>query len=136
MLVFIEYNIRDSDRPYIVGGCCIEGPSLRSTGRHDDLGQLRGALSISLMDNYGTPHQVQPTRVKKFAHSGSASKDKLLETARSWGWFIPDKEYDMSDAAVIAEIAYALDPESQLNCNRKQWEVIRDISTGLTATRV
>ena len=53
---------------------CIEGPSLGSINRADDLGQLRGVLSVCARDYCENVVVVAPTSLKKFATGGGGAK--------------------------------------------------------------
>lgn len=113
------------------GGCCIEGSSHRSTGKHDELGQMRGILKILLHDEHQDAIEIAPARLKKFAGSGAASKDTVIKKAREMGWFIPDGEDDMADSSILAEIAYATENNREQKLTRKQYEVLADLHVTL-----
>ncbi len=60
----------------------IEGPSLHSTNRADDLGQLRGVLLMFLHRKKIPTLIVPPTTLKKYGTTrGNASKTKMIEAA-------------------------------------------------------
>lgn len=85
----------------------IEGPSLYSVNRADDLGSVRGILKIVLAD-WGThlPEEIPPTSLKKFATgSGNAIKNQIINAAKKeWGILTEDE----ADAAWLAEFALVL----------------------------
>lgn len=102
----------------------IEGPSLYSVNRADDLGQLRGRLSLT-MEDLGSPILiVQPTVLKKFATgNGGASKERVRDAAVDL-WNCPMTD-DEADASWLAFIAYAyFNPEPLHGLTRAQAEVI------------
>lgn len=108
---------------------CIEAASHNSTGRHDELGQVRGALRLWIHDTYLTfTHTIPPKSLKKYASKhGDASKKTMIKNARLIGWDIPDKEDDQADAAHLAEIAYALIFKNDITLNRQQLEVLQTL---------
>lgn len=101
----------------------IEGPSLGSINRADDLGSIRGVFKIVLADWGELPTEIPPTSLKMFATgNGNAIKDKLIVAAKKeWGVLTEDE----ADAAWLAEFAFALHEERFLT--RKQLEAIRGI---------
>jgi len=102
----------------------IEGPSLYSVNRADDLGDLRGRLSLT-MEDLGSPVlRVAPTSVKKFATgNGGASKNKMISAAEDfWNQKMTEDE---ADASWLAYIAYAyFSPEPLHGLTRAQIAVI------------
>ncbi len=109
----------------LLNGATIEGPSLYSVNRADDLGKVRGALGIVLADNSITlPYEIPPTSLKKFATgNGQADKSLIIRAAAENGW--GHLSEDEADAAWLAEIAWALDEKRKLS--RKQIEAIEGI---------
>lgn len=107
----------------LLSASAIEGPSLYSVNRADDLGQVRGVLSLVLSDvSLSLPHIIPPTSLKKFATgNGSAKKENMVEAAIQNGW--GELTEDEADAAWLAEFAWALTETRKLT--RKQLEAIR-----------
>jgi len=107
----------------------IEGPSLYSVNRADDLGDLRGRLSLT-MEDLGSPVlRVEPTVLKKFATgNGGASKTRVqIAAINMWGQPMTEDE---ADASWLAFIAYAyFSPEPLHGLTRAQIEVIHGIRT-------
>jgi len=102
---------------------CIEGPSLGSINRADDLGQLRGVLSVCARDYCPRVVIVAPSSLKKYvAGHGGAKKDAMIRAAqKQWNIMLSEDE---ADAAGLAAIARALHDSSWLK-TRAQMEVIR-----------
>jgi Holliday junction resolvasome RuvABC endonuclease subunit len=121
---FIEPIVKDNH----VIGVCIEGPSLHSTNRSDEMGQVRGAFNIFCMMNLWPmlfPVEIPPTSLKKFfTGNGNAPKDQMVEAAIAAGWDVETD--DEADAAGLAELSWALNDES-LSLTRKQLEAIKGI---------
>ena len=110
----------------------IEGPSLYSVNRADDLGNLRGRLSMT-MEDLGSPVLVvEPTVLKKFATgNGGASKLRVREAAIDmWNQEMTEDEADASWLAFIAYAYYT--PEPLFGMRRVQLDVLRGIRTPKT----
>ncbi len=120
--------IRDRFKEVVPGGAtyaCIEGPSLGSINRPDDLGQVRGIFLLTLFDAGIPVTVIPPQSLKKFASKGGASKARMIEAA--------EKEFDLeitsddlADALWLAKLAHALHDDS-IRLTRKQLEVIYGI---------
>jgi len=109
----------------LLTGSAIEGPSLYSVNKSDDLGQVRGVLKVVLADgSKNLPHTIPPASLKKFAAgNGHAKKDAIVKKAEECGWGRLTE--DEADAAWLAEIAWALSEKRKLS--RKQIEAIDGI---------
>lgn len=107
--------------------CCIEGPSLYSVNRADDIGQLRGVFLITLYD-FAIPFVlVPPTSLKKYGGgNGNADKDKMIGTAKK-EWPGHSFTGDTADAAWLAHISRNLKEENQIK--RTQLEVLKTLQT-------
>ena len=102
---------------------CIEGPSLGSTNRADDLGQLRGVLLVELADKNIPCLVIPPTTLKKFgAGSGAASKQLMIESAQELSG-LENLNDDEADAFWLAYLAFALN-EKPTGLKRHQLEVL------------
>lgn len=121
-------NIRDQFRAIVPGTAtyaCIEGPSLGSVNRADDLGQVRGIFLLTLFDAGIPVTVVPPQSLKKFASKGGASKARMIEAAeKEFGLEITSD--DIADALWLAKLAHALHDDS-IRLTRKQLEVIYGI---------
>jgi len=116
-----------------VKGVCIEGPSLGSVNRADDLGQLRGALGLCARDYCASILVVPPTSLKKFATgNGGAKKEAMIKAAEvKWGVVLTDDE---ADAAWMAFLAQAMNSEVALT--RAQMSVKFGINNPRVKTRI
>jgi len=111
-------------RTYKPYHCAIEGPSLGSVNRADDIGQLRGVFLLELHQHDVPVTIVQPTTLKKYgARSGSATKQAMIRTASAnWpGVLFND---DTADAVWLAHIARGLRSPT-VGVTRPQMEVLR-----------
>jgi len=105
---------------------CVEGPSLYSVNRADDIGQLRGVLLVTLADMGIPTIVIPPTSLKKFATGrGDASKEQMIEAAKlkTGGEISGDDEADAFWLALLAQGLHA--PTSDLT--RYQLDTIRGI---------
>ena len=102
----------------------IEGPSLGSVNRADDIGQLRGVFLLEL-HHFGIPTTiVQPTSLKKYgARSGSATKSAMIRAA-TVHWPGVTFNDDTADAVWLAHIARGLRSPT-IGITRPQMEVLR-----------
>jgi Holliday junction resolvasome RuvABC endonuclease subunit len=92
-----------------VSGAAIEGPSLGSTNRADDLGQIRGIYLLAIQDLGLTPTVVAPTSLKKYGGgNGGASKEKMVKKAQEKWPGVNFRTDDLADAAWLADLARAL----------------------------
>lgn len=111
-----------------VAGICIEGPSLNSTNRADDMGQVRGAYNLTCMQEFwpgAHPKEIPPNSLKKFfTGSGTASKEDMIAAAEASGWVVGSD--DEADAAGLADLARAL-CDNTVPLTRKQREAIKSI---------
>ena len=111
-----------------ISGICIEGASLNSTNRADDMGQIRGAYILSCMQHYwpgALPREIPPNSLKMFfTGSGVASKEQMVEASAASGWNVESD--DEADAAGLAELARAL-ADDNMHLTRKQLEAIKKI---------
>ena len=126
---FIEFIQKHTDENMCrIFGICIEAPSLGSTNRADDMGQVRGAFNLCCMLNFwpfAMPTEIPPNSLKKFfTGNGGASKDAMVAAALASGWEVDT--HDEADSAGLAELAWALHDES-LVLSRKQLEAIKGI---------
>lgn len=121
-------SLRDQFKTAMPGGAtyaCIEGPSLGSVNRADDLGQVRGIFLLTLFDAGIPVTIVPPQSLKKFASKGGASKSRMIEAAeKEFGLEISSD--DIADALWLARLAHALHDDS-IRLTRKQLEVIYGI---------
>ena len=113
---------------------CIEGPSLYSVNRADDLGQLRGVFLLLLYDMNIPTTVVPPSSLKKFATgNGNASKERMVKSACKT--FSLDVESDdIADALWLAQLAKGLCGDCPVT--RKQMEVISGIRNPKTKRNV
>lgn len=106
----------------------IEGPSLYSVNRADDLGDLRGRLSLT-MEDLGSPVlRIPPTTLKKFATGhGGASKERMIAAAAAgmWKQRMTDDEADAAWLSFLAYVYFNLAPLHGLT--RAQLEVIKKL---------
>lgn len=105
---------------------CIEGPSIYSVNRADDIGQLRGVILILLHDLKVPTIVIAPKTLKKFATgNGDASKERMVKAAqKEFDYSFLDSD-DIADALWLARIAWRLHDDS--GATRKQLEVIDGI---------
>jgi Holliday junction resolvasome RuvABC endonuclease subunit len=111
-----------------VSGACVEGPSLESGGREDDMGQMRGALLYVLADAEIPTRLIPPTSLKLFATgNGGASKERMIEAAvKKW----PDVDFyidDLADAAWLARFCLTLNEDTLVSSH--ELRAIRGISS-------
>ena len=102
----------------------IEGPSYDSVGKHEELGQLRGVLMLTLHRAGLRYVVVPPSTLKKYgARNGAASKEKMIRAAAE-RW--PGKTFtdDTADAAWAAHLAKAYKTPMQ-HLTRPQIEVLK-----------
>jgi Holliday junction resolvasome RuvABC endonuclease subunit len=111
----------------------VEGPSLGSTNRADDLGQLRGIILTLLADRKIPTIVVPPTSVKKFAGYGGARKDYMIAAAEE-RWPKTMFQEDTADAAWLAAVAKGMHETKGLT--RKQTEVLFGMSMPKVKTRI
>lgn len=109
-----------------IQAACIEGPSLHSTNRADDMGQIRGTFLYILAELGIETATIAPTTIKKFATgAGTADKERIVRAAqKKW----PDIQFptdDAADAAWLAAIAQAL--HEDVPVVRSQLEALRGI---------
>lgn len=104
----------------------IEQASYGSVGKHDQLGQVRGMFSLWASQLGVEPVMVAPSTLKKFATcNGNAEKEDVMQAALELGWDIRPKQYDASDAAMLAEFAWAIvNPEKMEHLKRKQLDAL------------
>ena len=120
----VDLFLRKTTGDNLLTASTIEGPSLYSVNRADDLGQVRGVLSLVLADfSRKLPEIIPPSSLKKFATGrGNATKNIMVSRAEhNWGMLSEDE----ADAAWLAEFALALNEPKTLT--RKQIEAIDGI---------
>jgi Holliday junction resolvasome RuvABC endonuclease subunit len=107
----------------------IEQASYGSVGKHDQLGQVRGMFSLWASQLGVEPCMVAPSTLKKFATcNGNAEKEDVMKAALDLGWVIKPKQYDASDAAMLAEFAWAIvNPHKVGHLKRKQLDALMTI---------
>ena len=115
-------------------GVCIEGPSLGSINRADDLGQLRGVLEVCAMDFCTDIVVVAPTSLKKFATgNGGAKKEAMIRAAeKKWGVVLGEDEADAAWMAFLSQAVYG----NADRLTRAQMEVVRGIKSGKVKLRI
>jgi len=121
-------QLRDQFKSLLPGTAtyaCIEGPSLGSINRADDLGQVRGVFLLTLHDAGIPVTVIPPQSLKKFASKGGASKERMIEAAEKEFGLEIDSD-DIADALWLARLAHALHDDN-IRLTRKQLEVIYGI---------
>jgi crossover junction endodeoxyribonuclease RuvC len=124
---FVEFMLRYAPEKQVTL-CCIEGASYNSFGRHDDLGMVRGILSLTALDYCLQIVTVPPRSLKKYATGrGEASKEEMVKKAIAIGWSIQEQHDDAADAALLAELAFGITNQHSLNLTRAQLEVLKSL---------
>jgi Holliday junction resolvasome RuvABC endonuclease subunit len=114
----------------LMSGVCYEKASLGSVGRQIDLAELRGVLQVACVSFAMNPIGIEPARLKKFgAGQGGASKDKMIQRAKTSGWAVAND--DEADAAHLAFLAFAIKHHKTIRLTRKQLEVLSDLGITL-----
>lgn len=124
---YIQTTLRGFIKDFPDLSAAIEGPSLYSVNRADDLGKLRGRLQLILEELEHPYIEVPPTVLKQFATgNGGASKTRVqIAAVEMWGQAMTEDE---ADASWLAFIAYAhFSPEPLLGLKRVQLDVIAGI---------
>ena len=104
---------------------CLEGASLRSTNRANDIGEMRGAVLLTLYNLDLEPLVVAPKRLKKFATgNGAAGKSQMIKAAIEFWNVVPNTD-DEADALWLATIGWALDENPRMK--RFQLELLKTI---------
>lgn len=105
---FMRKHIKD---PQLIGGA-IEGPSLKSTHREFDLGEMTGVLKFV---TYGwiagsrTLTVVEPKRLKLFiSGDGAATKEDVLYSVKKGYGVDFEGDDDKADAFALAQVARCL----------------------------
>jgi Holliday junction resolvasome RuvABC endonuclease subunit len=86
----------------------MEGPSLNSTHREFDLGEISGVVREYLYRHTRRePIIVEPTRLKKFATgNGAATKEEIIYAVNHhWKFPLPKRSDNAADAAALAMFA-------------------------------
>lgn len=126
-LRWIKDSIMAKLKPYassLVAGA-MEGPSLGSTHREFDLGEISGVIKLLLLEAVGVePWVIPPTTLKKFATgNGLAKKEDVLHAVKNkYGYDFTDRD-DVADAFFLARMAWALN-HPKLSTRRCELEVI------------
>lgn len=104
---------------------CMEGASFRSTNRANDIGEMRGAVILTLFNAGLDPIIVAPKRLKKFATgTGAAGKTQMISAAVEFWDVIPNTD-DEADALWLATLGWALKENPRMK--RFQLELIKTI---------
>jgi crossover junction endodeoxyribonuclease RuvC len=129
---YIQSALKEFIKDFPALSAAIEGPSLYSVNRADDLGKLRGRLSLILEDSGVPMLEIPPTVLKKFATgNGGASKTRVqIAAIDMWGQPMTEDEADASWLAFIAYVHF--NPEPLHGLKRHQLEVLHGIRTPKT----
>lgn len=124
-LAAIEGWISDNVGDAYVVGCAIEGPSLGSTHREFDLGEISGVCRCLAARAWGVEATVvPPTQLKLFADGNGRAEDLIHAVKRHWGIDVGEDD-NAADAYALARIARAL--VHGPGPRRCEAEVVRDI---------
>ena len=113
-LAHIYRSFRSLVAPYpypYIRRTALEGPSLGSTHREFDLGEVSGVTKIFLYSLTGCePHVVPPTTLKSFATgNGLATKEDVLHVVKTiYGYDFGGRD-DVADSFFLARICWAFD---------------------------
>jgi Holliday junction resolvasome RuvABC endonuclease subunit len=109
-----------------IQAACIEGPSLRSQNRADDMGQIRGTFMYVLAELGIETAKIPPNTLKKYATgNGSADKERMVRAAQKKWPGVQFKTDDAADAAWLAALAQALHEDVRVTAS--QLAVLRGI---------
>jgi crossover junction endodeoxyribonuclease RuvC len=98
--------IREVCAPHDIVAAAMEGPSLNSTHREFDLGEVSGLVRAEIYAAHRVePWVVAPTQLKLFATGrGAADKDEVMNAVNKlWGLDVGND--NVADAIVLAQIA-------------------------------
>lgn len=124
-LAFIEGWVLDNVGDAHVAGCAIEGPSLGSTHREFDLGEISGVCRCLAAREWGLEATViPPTQLKLFASGNGREEDLIHAVKRHWGVDVGTDD-NAADAYALARLARAL--VHGPGPRRCEAEVVRDI---------
>lgn len=104
---------------------CMEGASHHSKNRTNDIGEMRGAVILTLLHLELDPIIIPPKRLKKFATgNGDASKQQMVNAAIKFWDVIPNTD-DEADALWLATLAWGLNENPRMK--RFQLELLKTI---------
>jgi crossover junction endodeoxyribonuclease RuvC len=108
-LAHIQKVLLDAVGSAQVHHAAMEGPSLNSTHREFDLGEVSGVVRATIFHSWAIePLIVPPTQVKLFATGrGGASKEDVINAVNK-GWELSTDNDNVADAIVLAQIARAV----------------------------
>lgn len=103
----------------------LEGPSLNSTHREFDLGEVSGVVRAEIYHSWSVePLVVAPAQLKLYATGRSgADKGEIINAVKGWG-FTTDND-NVADAVVLAHIARSVHQEVRCATRHQQDVVIR-----------
>jgi crossover junction endodeoxyribonuclease RuvC len=101
----------------------LEGPSLNSTHREFDLGEVSGVVRAEVYHSWSVePLVVAPTQLKLYATGrAGADKEDVINAVNGWGF--PTDNDNIADAVVLAHIARAVHQEVRC-ATRHQQDVV------------
>lgn len=105
-LATIQEYLKRASAGYAIVAAAVEGPSLGSTHREFDLGEVSGVARALIYAAWQVePLVVAPTQLKLFATGvSSAEKDDVIEAVnRQWG--VNTDNDNIADAITLAQIA-------------------------------
>jgi crossover junction endodeoxyribonuclease RuvC len=106
-----------------VAFAALEGPSLKSTHREFDLGEVSGVVRAAIYHSWSVePLVVAPAQLKLYATGRSgAEKAEIIYAVKGWG-FVTDND-NVADAVVLAHIARSVHQEVRC-ATRHQQDVV------------
>ena len=107
-----------------VAHAALEGPSLGSTHREFDLGEVSGVVRQAVYHSWSIePLVVAPTQLKLFATGNSSSDKDAVVNAVNKQWGIDTSNDNVADAVTLAQIARAA--HLGIRCaTRRQMDVV------------
>jgi Holliday junction resolvasome RuvABC endonuclease subunit len=126
-LASIEKWIVDNVGDVHIVGCAIEGPSLASTHREFDLGEISGVCRCLASRAWEVEATiVPPSQLKLFADGNGRAEDLIHAVKRHWGVDVGTDD-NAADAYALARLSRAL--VHGPGPRRCEAEVVRDILT-------
>ena len=123
-LAAIQAFLRDVSEGYRIVAAAVEGPSLNSTHREFDLGEVSGVVRAQIYHCWSVePLVVAPTQLKLFATGRSGADKGEVINAVNAQWGINTDNDNVADAVALAQIARAA--HTQVRCaTRAQADVV------------